>query len=491
MLLLLLTVACAVTYWWPKFGAEARHFPGGRDVSETLSWMTGGGAIPQHQGGVATAKPLPPLPMPRHPYQDNNGYAGAHGDSYNSGVMPHAGPLGLDPQVMSRMTSALFSGCSTQHFDNRGRVVTICVGFTGSRLLLLDAADLSILAAKELPALAGWYFRMDQHGQVVLPAGDLSLQVYRVEEASGSPQWVRVAHYDLSSLVPEAKRGIRSVPMDLVADWQGNWWFGIWDPAIIGYRDGDRNLLVHEFEGEILENGMAANPQGIYFVTDQYLYGMRAGPQGPEVFLRFPYDAGGGVNALSKGSGTTPVLLGEQLIAFGDNASPQPNLLVYRLDDVADEERLVCKMPLFKPHRGSLENSFIGYDHSIIIENNKHFAVFGDSRAAEPGIARVDVRPDLSGCNLVWETYEVRAGSGSKLSTATGLIYTHELLQDTGLVKAWYITALNFETGSVAWRHYLGSGKQWDNAMLTLSIGPDGLLTSGTFAGLVALRDRP
>jgi hypothetical protein len=216
---------------------------------------------------------------------------------------------------------------------------------------------------------------------------------------------------------------------------------------------------------------------------------MRAGRDGPEVFFKLPYDAGGGVNSLSQGSGTTPVLLGDKLIAFGDNASPQPNLLVYRLDDVPDEERLVCKLPLFKPGLGSLENSFIGYDHSIIIENNKRFDVFRDSSAAEPGIARIDVRRDLSGCDLVWENYEVRAGAGAKLSTNTGLIYTHELLRDTGWVNAWYLTALDYETGALAWRHYIGSGKQWDNAMLTLSIGPDGLLTSGAFSGVVALRD--
>jgi hypothetical protein len=150
---------------------------------------------------------------------------------------------------------------------------------------------------------------------------------------------------------------------------------------------------------------------------------------------------------------------------------------------------LVCKIPVFKPGKGSLENSFIGYDHSVVIENNKGLAVFGDSSNGESGITRVDIRRDLSGCDTVWENYTVRAGTGAKLSTETGLIYVHELLLDTGWVNAWYVTALDFESGEVAWRHYLGSGKQWDNAMLTMSIGPDGLLTSGTFGGLISIRD--
>ena len=489
VLTLLLSVTVGVIYWWPGYGSQAKNFPGDLAVSDWASTLTGGRNLPAHEGGIFTPKPLPPLPKPPHPTQNNIGYAGAHGDSYNSGVMPQAGPLGGSLVVHSRMTGSTFSGCSTQHFDSRGRVVTMCVGFLGSHLLLLDPSDLSILAEQSMPPMAGWYFRMDQQGQVIIPAGDMSLQIYQIDDIGPHPRWEQVARYELGSVVPESERVIKTLPMDLVADWRGNWWFAIWEPAVIGYRDEQGQILSHHFEGEILENGVAADADGIYFVTDKHLYGMRAGVSGPEVFFKIPYDAGGGVNALSQGSGTTPVLLGDKLIAFGDNATPRPNLLVYRLDDVPEEQRLVCKIPVFKAGKGSLENSFIGYDHSIIIENNKGLAVFGDSSDGEPGITRVDVRRDLSGCDIVWENYAVRAGTGAKLSTATGLIYVHELLLDTGWVNAWYITALDFETGEMAWRHYIGSGKQWDNAMLTMSIGPNGLLTSGTFAGIVSIRD--
>jgi hypothetical protein len=487
--MLVIFAIVSLALWWPTYGSQAKNFPGGLTFSNWISTMTGGRSLPAHEGGIFTPKPLPPLPKEPHPVQSNIGYAGAHGDSYNSGVMPHAGPLGDNLEVHSRITGSTFSGCSTQHFDPKHRVVTMCVGFLGSHLLLLDPSDLSILAAQALPALAGWYFRMDQQGQVIIPVGDMSLQVFRVDDSTAQPHWEQVARYDLGSVVPEAERVLKTLPMDLVADWRGNWWFGIWTPAVIGYRDSQGQIYSHHFTGEILENGVAADAEGIYFVTDKHLYGMRASNSGPEVFLKIPYDAGGGVNALSQGSGTTPVLLGDKLIAFGDNATPRPNLLVYRLDDIPAKQRLVCRIPVFKAGRGSLENSFIGYDHSIIIENNMGMAVFGDSSNGEPGITRVDVRRDLSGCDVVWENYAVRAGTGAKLSTKTGLIYVHELLFDTGPINAWYISALDFETGAVAWRHYIGSGKQWDNAMLTMSIGPNGLLTSGTFSGLISVRD--
>ncbi len=37
--------------------------------------------------------------------------------------------------------------------------------------------------------------------------------------------------------------------------------------------------------------------------------------------------------------------------------------------------------------------------------------------------------------------------------------------------------------------HFLGYGEDWDNALLTVSISPDGLLTSGMYAGILGARD--
>jgi len=272
--------------------------------------------------------------MPLHPFQNNKGYAGAHGDSYNSGTIPAAGPLGRNLRVTAFCSEQKPAYCSTQHFDAKGPVINVCVGRkTPSRLVLLDPDTMHVLA--------------------------------EYEEA--------------------AKQSFGS------------------------------------------------------------------------------------------GSGTTPVLFGKHLIAFGDNADPRPNVLVYSLDDVPNDQRLVCKVPVFKPGRSVLENSFIGYDHSLVIENNKGFKMDGSSAGAEPGFARIDVRADLSGCDIVWENYEVRAGTGAKLSLGNGLIYVHELLMGTD--------------DKTVWRHFLGYGEGWDNALLTMSISPDGVLTSGMYAGILAAKD--
>ena len=90
--------------------------------------------------------------MPLHPFQNNQGYAGAHGDSYNSGTIPAAGPLKSDMRVRAFRSEQKPAYCSTQHFDTNGRVISVCVGRkTPSKLVLLDPDSMDVLAQFELP----------------------------------------------------------------------------------------------------------------------------------------------------------------------------------------------------------------------------------------------------------------------------------------------------------------------------------------------------
>lgn len=491
---LLLTAAIAAVsliYWWPGYGKQAKSLPGSFGLSSTVSELTGGQALSPSFSKVTSAKPLPSLPMPKHPYQNNFGMAGAHADSYNSGVVPLPGPVSADVVVSSRMMSGLFSGCSTQNFTNEGQLVAVCVGLHGTSLVLLDPSDLTILAREPLPKMAGWYFRLDPEGKVWVPASDFTLRRYRIEKSTGSYRWVLEKSIDIGLAVPEEQRGLKSFPMDLVFDWQGNLWFVVFEPAIVGYIEANTGkLYTQRLQGEVVENGLGASEHGVFFVTDRHFYYFNA-DEGIIESSRFPYDRGGSIKALSRGSGSTPVVFASgKLVAFGDNSDPRPNALVYRLDNVPDEERLVCKVPMFEPGLSALENSFIAYDHSIIVENNFEFSVFGDSSGGQPGIARIDVAKDFSNCELVWENRTVASGSGAKLSTGNGLIYQYSLEVNTGAVNAWYFTAVDFHTGKLLWKQYAGSGKQWDNAMLTVTVGPNGTLVVGTFGGLIAVRDR-
>ena len=81
-------------------------------------------------------------------------------------------------------------------------------------------------------------------------------------------------------------------------------------------------------------------------------------------------------------------------------------------------------MPVFGKGASATENSLIGSGNSLIVENNYGYQdPLGPNSGAvtKPGFARVDVKPDGTGCRKVWTNHDVRAPTVvPKLSTRTG-----------------------------------------------------------------------
>jgi hypothetical protein len=104
-------------------------------------------------------------------------------------------------------------------------------------------------------------------------------------------------------------------------------------------------------------------------------------------------------------------------------------------------------------------------------------------------VVRIDVRPDGSGCDTVWES-DVRSPSTvPKLSTANGLLYFYEKEPHALGIDAWYLTAVDFRTGKRAGKRFTGTGAAYDNNWAPITIGPDGTAYIGVFNGIVAVRD--
>ena len=195
---------------------------------------------------------------------------------------------------------------------------------------------------------------------------------------------------------------------------------------------------------------------------------------------------------LSSGSGTTPTAFGENddLIAIADNAAGRINLNVY-LRETGEQ---VCEFPMFHEGASATENSPIGYGNDLVLENNAGYAgPFGDPLLTVPGLSRVRVEADYSGCELVWHTEEFRAQTTPRLSTATGLVYTYSVKEGqhaTGIrTHGWYFGALDWETGERAFEVWVGSGHEWNNVLDPVTLAPDGTAYVGTKNGLMAIRD--
>jgi hypothetical protein len=185
--------------------------------------------------------------------------------------------------------------------------------------------------------------------------------------------------------------------------------------------------------------------------------------------------------------------MGREFVAITDNADPM-NVVVYRRARQVTGSRLVCTHPVFELGEGATDQSLIGTDKSIVVENNYGYTgptSVMDGATTTPGFQRVDIKHDLTGCRTVWRNTEEAAPSVvPKLSLANGLVYTYTKPQDPNGTDAWYFTALDFRNGKAVYKRLAGTGLGFNNNFAPVSIGPDGAGYVGALGGLVMLRDR-
>ncbi|MFD7861989.1 hypothetical protein [Streptomyces sp. NPDC059783] len=498
----------------PAGAADIPRAPGHRLVSD-------------YEGAPATAAPVPGRPAPQHPFLAPNGRSGMHADAAGSGTYPYSGPLGRSPQVDSEQIAPLGGECATATFDAAGRLITVCGTFTGFLLKLLDPRTLDTLAEYKLPQRSstveaitrldfskifkdtsgGAYFYLDDRDRVVLADSRQHIQRIAHEQAAdGSWRFTVVDDWDLTGQVPHDcvswtnlyPSGTCDPVTSVMPDWQGRvWWVtrlgrvGTVDP-----RTGAvRSVLL---TGEEIQNSFSVAEDGVSIVTDHALYSFAATDDGtPRVQWRETYDRGTGTKpgSVNQGSGTTPDLFGDgdAYVAITDNADDRMNVLVYRrAPGIPEGQRLVCTVPVFGSGASTTDNSMISWGNSLVVENNYGYEDVTTlllGRSVVGGVARIDVRPDGSGCDTVWESAVRSPSTVPKLSTANGLLYFYEKQPNALGIDAWYLTAVDYRTGARRWSKLTGTGLAYDNNWAPVTIGPDGTAYVGVFNGIVAVRD--
>jgi hypothetical protein len=279
-------------------------------------------------------------------------------------------------------------------------------------------------------------------------------------------------------------------------DWSGRIFFatqqgrvGVVDPA-------SGQVKAMQFTGEGIFNSLAGDETGaIYLVTTHRLAAVEADASGaPVVRWSQVYDRGTQQKPgqLSQGSGTTPTLIGEDLVAITDNAEPRMNVIFYRRNG-AGPDREICRAPVFGDGASATENS-LAYagGRSVIVENNYGYAGVQSTelgRTTSPGIARVDLDDDGS-CHVAWTSPVTAPTSVPKVSLGNGLLYVYSKPASNALDDSWYFTAIDVRTGATRWTQRTGNGTQWNNHYASVYLGPDGTAYMPTLAGLIRLRDR-
>jgi hypothetical protein len=474
---------------------EPTPIPEGPEADSVPSFI-GSPAIPRHVSAPA---------VPQHPFMAANGRSNIHDDAYMTDTYLVSGPLGHDMERLSTFQSAV---CGSVTFDRADRLISICVGAEGPRLVMFDPQTLEQQATMTLPPRSpsggnpftdfsgGGYFYLDHNDRAVIPTNHR--HVWVVGETSGptGPGFALERDYDTSLTVLPGDAIISALP-----DWSGRIWFAS-VKGVVGTIDqasgAIKSIQLKDEQGanEEIANSFAVDKTGaVFIVSAKALYRFDPALDGtPKVTWREVYQNSGikKPGQVSAGSGTTPTLMGGRFVAITDNADPM-NVVVYLRPRRVTGSRLVCTQPVFEQGAGATDNSLIGTGRSMIVENNYGYTgptATTDGHTTSPGIERVDINEDLSGCRTIWKNSERAPSVVPKLSLANGLVYTYTKPEDPNGTDAWYLTAISFHKGTTVYKKLAGTGLGFNNNYAPVSIGPDGTAYVGALGGLVLLRDR-
>jgi hypothetical protein len=455
-------------------------------------------AIPAFAGAPAVARSVSAPAVPQNPFMAPNGRSNLHDDAYMTNTYTWSAPLGNGMQVLSAFEGA---DCASLTVDSAGRLVTVCVGLEGPRLVMLDPHTLGLLAAMPLPPRSagtgnpftefsgGGYFYLDQSDRAVIPTTDGQIWVVGETAGAAGPGFALERAYDLSAHFSEGDKIISALP-----DWSGRIWFAT-TKGVVGTLDPATGEVKVINLAEPIGNSFSLDQTGgVFIVTDRALYRFDPAPDGsPRVTWREVYANIGTVKPgqTEDGSGTTPNLMGSAYVAITDNADPM-DVVVYRRAKKVSGSRLVCSVPVFKAGEGSTDNSLIGTGHSIVVENN--FGYTGPTATMKgastaPGIERIDINSGGSSCTPVWYSTERAPSAVPKLSLANGLVYAYTKPPRSDGIDAWYLTAISFRTGKTVYERLAGTGLGFNSNYAPVSVGPDGTAYVGVLGGLVLIRD--
>ena len=466
----------------------------------------GTSTLPAFTGTPGYGRPIGmPLP-PQNPFMGANPLNNVHNDSWLTDTAHILGPAGGEVVMRSnrladarRNPSSTFFTCGTLTFDAVAASSRRAWVPGRTSLVMADPDTLEVLAYSQLPVatgeLAGYgsaYMYLDDQDRAMMTVGD-HVWVMAQTGGSGAAGFAKVGEYDFSAAVP-AGSAIQSV----MPDWRGRLWAMIQGAGAVAVLDPATGAVRSvQLKGQIT-NSFAVDRSSAYVVTTERMYRLDAGRSGQ------PKDHLVGTVREHRAAQARPEV---RRVRHQPHADRRRQVRGHQRQRRPDARRglshapacpapspQVCSVRVFPKGRGASENSLVGWNRSMIIQNTYGYVLdkgTWNSPPTEPGLARVDVRPDGSGCRKVWQNDDVQVPSVlGKLSTPAGLFYTMTREDDANGLPSYFWAAIDVRTGAVAWRALAGTGSQWDSYVPALAIGPTGTLVIGLYGGLASLRDQ-
>ncbi|EXL51666.1 hypothetical protein FOCG_07493 [Fusarium oxysporum f. sp. radicis-lycopersici 26381] len=466
---------------------------------------------------------------------------GIHRDSGNTRSEDYQGPLGINPRVEAFSMAPPIN----IFWDEQGRVIaanqcrenTTCIVSLNPDTYEVEATYPEPGQSSDLSQLLMVYLQL-LDGHVTTATTNRHILNLEVVGDGAKTAFITRRDIDLSNITAPNEL-ILSTAYDSI----GNLWFTTGgfagagfptrDTATLGYVEPSGKVHTLKLPGKVIENSFAISGTSVYMVTGPagpadhadaigFFYCMQPGPGGVKVVAELPYKAGDSIKkgGVSRGSGSTPSLLGHKYVAFTDNANDQVNLLVYpQAPALNNDTKPLCTVPLFE--RGFSANENVAVNHwdgestySMVLSNfyngppvaQLRAPPFGDGTDTDPailngpfndlsvmspGLVRVDFNEKMGKCTTRWYNKNIRTTITPILSTKTGLLYMPT--QDYELAKKgsyiYYMSAIDFKSGKEAWKVRTGAGGTFNNHFQPPVLTKDGGAGGYVIGGFVKVKD--
>lgn len=376
---------------------------------------------------------------------------GIHRDTGNTRSEDYQGPLGISPKVDAMNMGPLLN----IFWDEQGRVIvanncrknTTCISSLNPNTFQIEATYPKPEHSSDLSQLLMVYMQL-LNDRITVPTANRHIISLELVGDGEEATFITKRDIDLSSITAP-----NELILSTTSDSNGNVWFTTGgfagfgfpaaDTATLGYVEPNGKIHINKLPNEVIENSFAVSGPNVYLLTGPagsadhadasgFFYKMQAN-DGIKVLAKLPYQAGDGIKkgGVSRGSGSSPSLLGDKYVAFTDNANDQVNLLVYpRARGLNNKTKPLCTVPLFE--RGLSANENVAVNHwdgkstySMILSNfynspppaQLNSPPFGDGTESDPeilngpfndlsgmspGLVRVDFNEKTGDCTTRW-----------------------------------------------------------------------------------------
>ena len=390
-------------------------------------------------------------------------------------VAARTGPLGLQPEVETSWFG--LQRCGRLELTSTDRLVAMCTDRTGPSLRLVDPDSMRPLATQDLPdadTCAEGPAYVDDTDRAVIATTDRRVLAVRTGTGADTDGLAADGSWDLRPYVPYG-----DCLTGLTPDWSGRVW---WTSAqgLVGTIAPDSGQVRVIDLAEDIRRGPTADDSGaVYVVTDDALHRLTAGPDGtPQPAWRTAYDGS---------SGSAPVVLDGGAVAITDSVDSRLGVLFV----ARDSGQVLCRQPVFDKGDGATDSPLAPLGTGVVVTNNHGYSSPRSTLlglTSSHGIARVDLVDGA--CVERWSSDAVSPGSGVTASRGDGLLYAWTKRPSPVGVSAWYLTALDAETGRSMFSVRTGTGMLAGSDGSQITLGPGGTAWLGTLAGLVRVRDR-